>query len=227
MKKNVLLLNSLILGLFAVNVAGTQAYAEKKSEAGSTVNIKMLAGDEEEERPPVGPVDPEDEDNQGTGNKGLLTINRVPNLKFGEVNISGSDQVEYALNQMPYAQVTDVRGTSAGWTMFVRADDFTSASKDVLKGATLSLKNSIVSTMSAGKTVIPPKGNDVTLTTKNQKIMMADKNSGEGTWLQSWYKNNSDEKNSNIQLSILAGTAKANTEYSANIYWELQDAPIK
>ncbi|WP_086313712.1 hypothetical protein A5821_001245 [Enterococcus sp. 7F3_DIV0205] len=226
MKKNITLLASLAMTIYAGNYFSMNAHAEK-SDADSQVNIQMLVGDENEERPPVGPTDPGDEGNNGTGNKGLLTIDRVPNLKFGEVNISGSDQVESAINETPYVQVTDVRGTSVGWALYVKADEFSSDKQEKLKGATLSLKNSTVASSSSGKAITPPKGNDLVLSPKAQKIMTAAKGSGEGTWLQAWNKNSSDEKNTNVQLSILAGTAKANTEYKTTIYWELQDAPGK
>ncbi|WP_170922963.1 hypothetical protein A5821_001256 [Enterococcus sp. 7F3_DIV0205] len=227
MKKNIVLFSSLVLGVLAINSFNTEVHAEKLSDATSPVDIQMLAGDENETHPPVGPTDPTDPENPGTGNTGLLTIDRVPNVKFGEVNISGSDQVEYAMNENPYTQVTDVRGTSAGWTLYVKADPFVSSKKDELKGATLSLKSSTIASKSTGKVITPPKGFNVSLTATNQKILMADKNSGEGTWMQTWKKADADEKNQNIQLAILAGTAKANTTYTTTIYWELQDAPGK
>ncbi|MGX7244375.1 WxL domain-containing protein [Enterococcus quebecensis] len=229
MKKSLVLFSSLVLGVLAVGSFNTNVQAEKASDAASSINIQMLAGSEEETHPPGGgedPTDPETE-NPGTGNKGRLTIDRVPNIKFGDVNISGSDQVEYAMNENPYAQVTDVRGTSAGWTLYAKADPFTSADKDELKGATLSLNNSAVVSASSGKVITAPNGFDVSLTATNQKILMADAKSGEGTWMQKWTKADADAKNKNIQLAILAGTAKANTTYTTTIYWELQDAPGK
>ncbi|WP_207696225.1 hypothetical protein DOK67_0002043 [Enterococcus sp. DIV0212c] len=227
MKKNLVLFSSLVLGVLAVNSFNTEAHAEKLSDGKSTAELQMLAGNENEIRPPAGGEDPTDPENPGTGNTGLLTIDRVPNITFGEVNISGSDQVEYAMNENPYTQVTDVRGTSAGWTLYARADAFTSAAKDELKGATLSLNNNEVVSASTGKAIVAPKGFDVTLTAKNQRVMMADKKAGEGTWMQKWTKAAADEKNKSIQLAILAGTAKANTAYTTTIYWELQDAPGK
>ncbi|MGX7245765.1 WxL domain-containing protein [Enterococcus quebecensis] len=228
MKKHTLVLASLALGLLTVGSLQLEAQAEKKSDANSITTIKMLPGDENAVHPPVDKdKDDEDEENEGTGNKGTLTIDRVPNIKFGDININGSDQVEYAKNSNPYTQVTDVRGTSNGWALYVKADEFASDKNEKLTGAALTLNKGNVVTNSTGKTITPPIANNVTLTKQNQKIMTAAAKSGEGTWMLSWKNLEQQEKNKNIQLSILAGTAKANTEYKTTIYWELQDAPGK
>ncbi|WP_207696211.1 hypothetical protein DOK67_0002058 [Enterococcus sp. DIV0212c] len=233
MKTHTLLLTSLALGLLTVGSLQLEVKADEKdgepAGADSQVKIKMLQGDETITHPPVGGTDPEDENNPGTGNKGVLTIDRVPNINFGEININGSDQAEYAVNTNPYAQVTDVRGSSEGWTLSVKADDFKSANGQFeLKGAALSLNDGEAVTASTGNSVTKPVAQSVTLGSSFKPIMSATKGTGEGTWMLSWKNSEvTDENKTNpkIKLAILGGTAKANTEYSTTVYWNLEAAP--
>lgn len=225
MKRNVLSLSSLVL--IAIFATAESVQAVESSDATSNVSVMMEPGKDNESYPPVDGEDPEDPNNPGTGNQGTLTIDRVPNITFGEINISGSDQSISALNSNPYTQVTDVRGTSAGWTLFAKAEAFKSDSDKELTGATLALTNGEVKSASAGSSITKPDGAAIVLNPMSQRIMTANENAGEGTWVMSWKKQEDTERNNKIKLNILAGTAKAHTEYKTTIVWELHDTPNK
>lgn len=222
MKNKVLVLTSMML-LSTVGF-GSSVNAATASTATSDGKISFIAGDDEV-TPPVGPTDPVDPGNPGTGNKGPLSIDYVSNIKFGEHKISGKNTIYSALNEKPYVQVTDLRGSGAGWNLTAKASEFKSADgTKVLKGAELSFKNAQVQAGSAENVSSAPVATDLTFNNKDsQPVLNAEKDSGKGTWLNLWSGN--AQKNDNVQLKVLAGTADANTEYTATITWELLDAP--
>ena len=53
--------------------------------------------------------------------------------------------------------------------------------------------------------------------------MNANVNQGSGTWLTTW--TTGTDSNDNVQLKVYAGSAKANTTYTADLKWALSDAP--
>lgn len=232
MKKKLLLISLFLVNSYIL-LDVSEAHAETTSQAKSLNSIKFLEGGSESTNPvnPIDPdlpveVDPVDPNNPGTNNPGPLSIDFISNIQFGNNKINGKDTVYSALNKSPYVQVTDVRGTEAGWELKVAASEFTSTKnpKDVLKGAELTFKNAAVKSASKGNVSQPPTSSDVTLINSDaQTIMNADENQGSGTWLSTWTANS--EVNENVQLKVLSGSAKANTEYTAELNWSLSDAP--
>ncbi|MDZ5759995.1 WxL domain-containing protein [Carnobacterium maltaromaticum] len=200
----------------------------------STNSVDFVAGDEavdpldptnpDNPTPPV-PLDPMDPENPGTGNVGTLTINYVSNIKFGQQKISGKDITYNALNADPDVQVTDLRGTGAGWNLSAKTNGFASADgKKVLKSAELSFKNGEVKAGSKNNvSLVPVASNMIFNNNSIQTVMNAKKDAGKGTWLNVW--SGKDQSNDKVQLKVLAGTAEANTAYTSTITWELADAP--
>lgn len=176
---------------------------------------------------PESPTDPEDPNNNGTGNVGPLSIDYVSNFTFGEHKISGSDMTFYAKNANPYVQVTDTRGTGAGWTVQASISDFTSASKtSTLKGAQLTLKNPEAKSASQATTSEAPNGTSkLDFNTSKQTVVVSKKGAGKGTWLNVYSAESGKTENTNVVLSVPAGSPEANTTYTATINWELLDAP--
>ena len=89
------------------------------------------------------------------GTPGPLSIDYASSFDFGINNISTQDKIYYAKSQKyadsiletpNYIQITDNRGTTAGWTLKVREvaqfhQENTAAKHPVLEGAMLSLVN--------------------------------------------------------------------------------------
>lgn len=210
-------------------------FAEVSNTAGSnnTVNFKSGEGDITNPVDPTdptnpvvpSPIDPTDPTNPGTGNKGPLSIDYASNIKFGEQKIAGKDMVYSAINKDPFVQVTDTRGTGAGWHLSAAASEFQNADKSkTLKGAELSFKNGQVKATSENSVSVNPTASDVVFSnTSPQLVFNAKAGEGRGTWLNVW--STAEEKNENVQLKVLAGSADADTEYTATIVWELADAP--
>ncbi|ELZ4686242.1 WxL domain-containing protein [Enterococcus faecalis] len=224
MKKLFLGTSLLITSLF-VSVQIT--HAETKSEAESKSTVKTVVGETTEPTPPVDPTDPEkpnpDPEVPGTGNTGPLTIDLVSNIEFGEQEIKEKEAIYNAKTEHPYVQITDRRGTGAGWTLKASIGEFNNEDKTkTLKGAEFSLKNGTIKSTSSNVSE-KPQGYDVNLNKDLQVIMQAVTDQGMGTWLDVF--SGTKDNNANVQLKVPAGSAKAKQSYSSVIRWELTDAP--
>ncbi|WP_308004001.1 WxL domain-containing protein [uncultured Lactococcus sp.] len=197
---------------------------------------------------PSEPIDPDDPDQPGPppgpGTPGPLSIDFASNFYFGSNNaISASNQtlnarLQPTLNddgvaeERPnFVQVTDNRGTFAGWTLKVSATQFTvtdSSSphhEEELGGAQMSWSNgTIVSTSrypadghTASHTFFP--GNEV-------NAMWATEDNGAGTNLLRFGTTSGTTPNasSSVQLMVPGGAARE-ALYMSTITWSLQDVP--
>lgn len=212
---------------------GTTAHADTASTAESKNHIIFKANtnptnpvdptDPGNPNPPS-PVDPTDPENPGTGNEGPLSIDYVSNIEFGEHEITSGTQVYNAQNENPFVQVSDNRGTGAGWTLSATASEFASTDgSKVLKGAELSFKNGEVKTKpnNVSKEAVH---HDVTFNNSDAKVLMdAGVDAGRGTWIDVF--SGEAGNNDKVQLKVLEGSADAGVDYTATINWELADAP--
>lgn len=235
MKKLNLLVSTITL-TSALVMTGTTTFAASVSDTTSKNSVKMIAGDDEI-NPPVNPIDPEkpidpnepidptDPENPGTGNEGALTVDYVSNIKFGDKKIAGKDMIYNGLNENPFVQVSDVRGTGAGWNLSASMDEFKSLDgKKVLKGASLSLINGEVKAGSVGNLSPKPTTSDILFDNSDVKnVLTAKKDAGKGTFVSVW--SGEKDNNSKVQLKVLAGTAEVDTEYTSTLTWQLADAP--
>ncbi|EOL45214.1 WxL domain-containing protein [Enterococcus caccae] len=172
---------------------------------------------------PTLPIDSEDPENPGTGNEGALTIDYISNIQFGEKDIESGDTVYNASNESPFFQVTDKRGTGAGWALSAQTQGFKTTAGKQLKGAELSFKNGEIKTRS-GNVSAKPLTKDVVFNNNDAKVIMsAKKDAGRGTWLDVF--TGEEGNNEKIQLKVLEGSADANVEYTAEINWTLSNAP--
>ncbi|MEG0544190.1 MAG: WxL domain-containing protein [Carnobacterium sp.] len=173
------------------------------------------------------PTDPLDPDNNGTGAEGPLSIDYVSNFYFGEHKISGSDMTFLGKNLNPYIQVTDTRGTGAGWKVQASISEFLSSDKKaVLKGAEFTLKNPILKSASESNLSTKPNGTSkITLNSNKQSVVVSVEDAGKGTWLVIFPAERGKEVNENLLLHVPAGSPEANTTYTATIKWELLDGP--
>ncbi|MBC1228666.1 WxL domain-containing protein [Listeria booriae] len=163
--------------------------------------------------------DPSDPGNTGTGNTGALTIDFLSNIDFGTQKISGKSQTYRAVNKNPYIQVTDKRGTGAGWTLTATATDFTDGSK-ILKGSQMSLIDGQVRTQSDNQSAAPTTS-DITLNNNAQIVLSAEANAGMGTWLNVY--EGTEGNNDNVSLYVPAGNLAG--DYNSSITWTLEDSP--
>ncbi|PEH49554.1 WxL domain-containing protein [Enterococcus faecium] len=175
---------------------------------------------------PVGPIDPitpddgDDNSNDPTGNTGALRIDYISNIDFGSQTISGKTETYHAQAPatMTEAQVSDLRGTGAGWNLQVSYDAETTGFKDgkkILNGAELTLPAG-TPIATAGNQSQAPSANSVTVNDSAQNIMTAASSTGLGTWADKM-------TTANVNLKVPSGNLTGN--YTATLVWTLTDAP--
>lgn len=232
--KKVTLLTALSLALLANLGLATLAQAEEANTA-KTENNHVIFEVNTDKKPiidpvdpsnpnPPSPIDPTDKDNNGTGNTGALTIDYAPNIDFGTKKLASGDQKYTAKNENPFVQVTDLRGTGAGWKLTANISKFANAdgSKE-LKGAVLSFKNGEVKTR-PNNVSGAPVASDVSFDTQETySILIAEKDNGKGSWVDVFSGEKDD--NSNVELLVLEGSADVGVNYTATINWSLVDTP--
>ncbi|EKF51519.1 WxL domain-containing protein [Lactococcus garvieae] len=191
-----------------------------------------------------------------------LSLDFASSLSFGKQKISSTTETYYAHGQKivdgsgavtgivpDYAQVTDVRGSFAGWTLSVATDaQFRENGTDItttpeasaplgtyLTGAELKFsKGAGNGTVTAAK---PSNINasDFTLSTSDQVVMAAKANEGMGTWTYalgatadydaSATAQDAVATKSPITLTVPGSTAKKAAAYTTSLIWKLSDTP--
>ena len=216
---------ALITSLGSLAFASSVHAADATQTQPSTGRITLEAGDTTK------PTDPIDQgDGSGTtGQKGDLTIDNITALDFGSVKLTGDGQTIDNTVVNPNVQVTDKRGTGAGWKLMVKSSTFADATDatHTLKGATIDFPMGTVKTNAkdtANNTAMPT-ANKLTVpadgTSSDQVVMQADKDKGLGTWEDAFEQNT--DSNKKVALNV-AGGAYAGA-YSATLTWTLTNTP--
>lgn len=213
------------------------------ADSTSNATIKAIAGDQAVS--PVNPDIPKDpngenqhpEEGNSTGQTGPLQINYVSHLNFGnDIKLTEAKVKANLKNQgTPFFQVSDLRGTGAGWSLNVTLGDFTSTDakqKTTIKGATIALTNGIAKTSneadSNNQEIDAAVVHDQILlagSTAAVPLMDAQSGTGRGTWLASYDKDSSKSDNDKIVFEAPTNSIDANSQYTATLTWQLSDAP--
>lgn len=218
---------SLLSVALAVSAMSPIVSAEGPENSEATVNFTVP-----EEK--VVPVDPETfepiEGGEGLQN-GPLSLDYVSNLQFGSHKISNKVEEYKSETLRPYIQVSDLRGTGAGWNVEAEISPFTDESgSESLQGFSIKLNNGNASTsLEADESIKAPTVNDEIIleVNKTANVVTADpKNVGEsvntaqglGTWVARWLA--TDDENENVTLKVPAGSASAG-KHTATITWTL------
>ncbi|MDG4588715.1 WxL domain-containing protein [Enterococcus faecium] len=203
-------------------LAGTVAVHADDLSGKSTAKIGLTKQDPDNPVGPIDPIDPDDNppSNDPTGNTGDLRIDYISNIDFGTQTISGKTETYIAEKpaSLTESQVSDLRGTGAGWHLQVNYDTekpgFTSEDK-TLSGAELTLPSGTAKSVADNKAT-PPATSEVVVNNAAQNIMTATANTGLGTW--------ADEMDTaNVSLKVPSGNLVG--DYTATLVWTLSDAP--
>lgn len=196
---------------------------------------------------PVDPLDPLDPTN------GPLSLDYASSFHFGEQKISAKDETYYAafdkvkgsedgqtVDKPNWVQVTDKRGTNAGWKLQVQQGLQLTTGKEAnvkeLKGAIISLANPNVKTTPDNKAAAPTANSTITLVPGTQSedgvvpgaaqdVMSAQKDQGMGTWVDGF----GDETtgNQSITLSVPGASEKVKDgKYTTELTWLLSDTEV-
>lgn len=136
--------------------------------------------------------------------------------------VGATDEVKEGPN---YVQVTDNRGTEAGWSLKVKQEgQFKSTSGKELTGAAITFKNgNVVTASDSGKPTGPAT---ITLNSDGSQsdVMSAAKGNGAGTYLFDWGTDATTAAKS-IELTVPGSTTKYAEKYATKLTWTLTDAP--
>ena len=194
--------------------------------------------------PASGPTDPVDPGNPGItvdpegpknpGTDGPLSLAYASNFNFGTQEITSADKTYFAAattltdktTRPNWVQVTDNRGTLAGWSLSLQASEFTNGKTgtgSVLSGATLKLENGHI--VSASDAAADQSVASVTLTpgTSSGTILGATAGKGAGTNLLVW--GDDTTKASSVSLAVPGKTTKLADTYKSTLTWTLTDTP--
>lgn len=184
-------------------------------DSSSTGNVLLTT--DETATPPVEPGEQPD-DGTTTGMTGTLTIDYVPNFAFVQANggLSGTFSDAKTKN----VQVTDKRGTGAGWDLAVAITPFKDSDK-VIKGATITLPGTAEKGNQANTSAaITAQTNSNVMVNSDVatpvNIATAATNEGLGTWLV---------KFQNASMDIPEGNVAGN--YSSTFTWTLSSTPVE
>lgn len=195
---------------------------------------------------PVEPIDPTNPEGPNPGTPGPLGIDYASSLDFGQNKITNKDELYYAGAQGfsagiegeyrgNYVQVSDNRGTSAGWTLSLKQEgqfaSETAAKYKELAGAQITFSSAMASSNVIGVTA--PSVKDFSLVPDESIVVMsAAPGAGDGTWVDLFGKaemmtidGKDVQKNKAISLAVPGKTPKEATKYVTELTWTLSDVP--
>ncbi|MDK1725972.1 WxL domain-containing protein [Dellaglioa algida] len=212
----------------SANTVGYQSQATVDFVENTDVTLPVSPTDPTDPVKPVNPVNP--------GTQGPLAIDYVSNVEFKQQQISGKDSVYYAkLDQLVdkngeigdypnYVQVTDNRGSNAGWKLTVtQAQPFMNGNNQ-LDGTVIALMNGTMSGTNRHQP-IPTSQSEIKPDGQAVSVMTAQVDGGVGTWTERFGKDNTAAKQS-ISLFVPAESKKMAGAYKSELTWTLTDAQL-
>jgi len=259
MKK--IIASSLLSVMALTTVSGVVLAADPSTTSKGSVGFSEASKDPK----PFDPSDPnvppkeveENPNGSGKGTTGLLRFDRVPNFNFKDIQVGSVEQTANVLEEeytikgsspaekfysAPTVEITDVRGTGAGWTAFVKTDgklvSETSGRPDIT-GYTLKLNKGAATSYSGVTTAVPEVSLGITLNETPQVLARAAKGTGTASWGISYYdpatgEQGKPKKNTTgtatdsdaITLSVPQGaTMHVGEKYTTTLTWYLSDDP--
>jgi len=235
--------------LAATMLFGNAIGASAANQGGTTTENKITfqSGGGSDVTPPADPekpditISPDPDKEKPTGNIGELRLDVVPVFDFGTQDITTTAKSYFAIlpvdavsrEKVPYyVQVTDVRGTGAGWSLTAKMTSQFSDGTNLLAGAKIDLSN-ITSKAQTGSTA--PSGlfegtleydevNDSTV-----KIATAAVNEGMGVTTirfgDTARNGDTPTADESVKLTIPASTQVYANTYKATIKWTLGATP--
>lgn len=230
--------------LLATPSAQAANYDAQGQDAATTAKVLFKPADTNPEKPQVPGTDPENPetpgDNQGTESEALLKITYLSDMDFGEQkvdkmgkNINAKLIDTSAGNKIaPYMQISDMRGTAAGWHLKVSQDGEFKTKDD----AQTPLLGSYISFGKAK--VMGFDGQELTngVTSYEQKlnagngdstIMNAEVGAGQGTTFGQFGTPDTETNTTDgVTMNAQTGVTPLAKEYEVTLNWKLEAAPI-
>lgn len=251
MKTSIKLVSTAVLALIVFGAASSVASAEDvtynskgsvtfKPNTDSTLPVDPITGGGKDGSDTVTPENP-DGSKPNPGTAGPLSLDFASSFDFGTQKITSADQTYYAVEQKyadkagtaktgpNYVQVTDNRGTLAGWSLSVTQDaqfaaaTTTKGAGSVLDGTVMTLGNGKIISQSANPADSSAVSTVLTPGVKSSVILGAKTGKGSGTNLLTFGDENTAV--SSVSLMVPGATTKLAQQYSTNLTWTLSDTP--
>jgi len=234
------------------------AFADETRQVNTNGNIQFTPSTDE----PQIVVPPENEPDveinpEVPGTTGPLSIVKAATMNFGSQVISNQDQTYNMIaerqqktgttgdeNKVPYvsfAQVSDTRGSNAGWDLKVSLSDFQAENTQnaILRGAEVTLKDPQIQYTGNNQELAPAAhANNLKLIPNNTSVSVMTAEQGNGAGVSSVVWGNQADldaqvtaegdnivTNDAIQLSVPGASAKDATTYTSTLTWELMATP--
>lgn len=237
---------------------GSTAFAEEVGSVNSNGVVEFIQDPDDSPTSPVDPVDPDpstpvspidptDPGGPAPGTPGPLSIDFASSFDFGNNIISNVDQVYYAAAQAfsdaegnliagsegpNYVQVTDNRGTLAGWSLSVTQNgQLETAGGDSLIGAEITLASITPASISTSDAPTSPGTLTLDPNSTASNVLSAASGQGAGTWVARFGNSattNADSgriENTEVSLSVPGSSVKLAQEYTTTLTWSLSDTP--
>lgn len=215
----ILMSSSLMMGLTSRVHASTSQQSQ--------VDINLVPSDDDSAVDPVDPQDPsqpypgdtaDDGLTSGTGSRDQLSLDFLSNLTFKPITASRGPVTTTAANSRAMIQITDRRGTGAGWTLQVTPSALTNTSQALT--ATIDLGSVTIKSAGTNVSRTPRLVNQGHLTVGSvNNVLVADKNAGVGTWLLLLNQGTEPTTLTIHNQQLTAGS------YSGELTWSLTNAP--
>lgn len=196
----------------------------------STDTTDPINPDNPDNQNPAAPENPDGTDPQAP-TAGPLSIDFASSLDFGTQKISTTDAIYNAAAQKysngttgtNYVQVTDNRGTDAGWNLSVKQVAQFNDGTNALDGAALLFTNGNLVTNGKGATPSLFSNKFALVPGTATSIVDAAAGQGQGTWAERF--GDTATADSSIQLSVPGSTTKRANQYTSTLEWTLAQAP--
>lgn len=250
MMKSNKLFSSLLVSTMALTVLGGELVASADTVGSKTSNGVITFEEDDSVTPPIDPenpekpvepVDPTDPEGPGEGTSGPLSIDFTSSFNFGTQKISVKDETYFADEQAykdgsvgpNYVQITDKRGTAAGWSLSVTQLEQFKAEENELKGAALTIADQGLNSVVGQEHAPEVKATSQELTPGSKvELVNAGKNKGMGTWALYFGKDAKSDAvidkdgSKSVSLFVPASAIQLkDKEYRTQLNWELSDVP--
>ncbi|MBO1103943.1 WxL domain-containing protein [Enterococcus faecalis] len=187
----------------------------KSMKLTSALTVAMIAGGIGFSSISADAVAPQQTTGKVTFTPGELTLDKVPSFDFGTQQITTQTK-DYDAQEQSKVQVTDLRGSSAGWTLTVTAGKLKTTSMKELVGTQIVLQTGQASNNNGEAVIIP---DTIYLNPEqSEKVMNATAGNGNGVSTGTW-------QSSDVKLFVPGTTTKSAEQYTADLTWTLTDAP--